>query len=184
MATFTTVRSAATVQSGKTFKLANCEFQLVLTQSGLIVGRLYSGNVAIPVSPNSKRTILSTSYDGRTIYFTSTLEDYQALAATCRKSNRLDCRIATHRLFAQLEAIAQPQPEVAPAEVPAAPQPEVEPTEESQPQAEPATVTTIDPNLVSLTIRQLKAIGKAHKLPGYSRMTKFQLQYALTKHLA
>jgi hypothetical protein len=99
------------------FRLSDCEFSLVQTEDGKILGRLFSP-IAIPVSANTVRKIVDVRYQGRVILFESTYADYRHLSEFCQKSNIAATVLKTAQLLRKLAqrqwAAAQAQPAPAP----------------------------------------------------------------------
>ena len=89
------------------FSWANVEFQLIKTPTGAILGRLYSADAPIPVSPNTKREIIACQWGGRVLLFKSTLDDYRKVETMCAKSNMAPNRVRTTQLFQRLEAMVK-----------------------------------------------------------------------------
>lgn len=175
VAQFPILKSArvAQVPAAPKFRLSECEFCLIETADGKILGRLYSP-VAIPLAKDSARKIVDVRFQGRVILFESTYADYRHLSEFCKKSNVAATRYQTNQLLRKLgqrqwaAVTAQPAPAPVKREVEVdvwaqAPQSTeiacpvtfpVQPTLLLMPAAEPSA-----PDYSSLTRKELAAIA-------------------------
>lgn len=108
-------RVSAQVPAVPKFRLSECEFCMIETVDGKILGRLYSP-VAIPLNPDSARKVVDVRFQGRVILFESTYADYRHLSEFCKKSNVAATRWQTRQLLDKLaqrqwaQVTAQPAP--------------------------------------------------------------------------
>ena len=117
VAQFPILKSARVAQESAApkFRLSECEFCLIETADGKILGRLYSP-VAIPLAKDSSRKIVDVRFQGRVILFESTYADYRHLSEFCKKSNVAATRWQTRQLLDKLaqrqwaQVTAQPAP--------------------------------------------------------------------------
>lgn len=116
VAQFPILKSAQVFATPK-FRLSACEFCLIETTDGEILGRLFSP-VAIPLAKDSSRQVVDVRYGGRVILFKSTYADYKHLSEFCQKSNVAATRYTTGQLLRKLSqrqyAAVQSQPAPAP----------------------------------------------------------------------
>lgn len=185
------LKSAARPEvSAPKFRLSECEFCLIETAEGKILGRLFSP-VEIPLAKDSARKIVDVRYQGRVILFESTIADYKHLANFCRKSNVTATRIVTGQLLRKLAqrewAVAHAQPLPSPKkdawDLPALSSPfacpitpVVLPTLLLPPAREVAESICVEPvNQAAFTRKDLVAIAKSLGLSFSPRATKAEL---------